>query len=884
MNKEKLFEVIKNRKYQWIAVAIIFAIILIWSSSIRLSNLDLLVDQTSGKNIPVALDPFYFLRVSETIVANNGILPEIDILRYPSAEVGFFQEILPQVVVFMWKFSNVFGEFSLQYINVISPVIFFAAGLIIFFFLIYVLTKSKGTALLGSAFLAFVPAYLYRTMAGFSDHEAMGMLAFFLTMLVFTFGLKYLNKNTLTYAKTGLFGLGVGFLTAFTLASWGGILKFVILVISLSFFIFWILNSRQKPKNLTKYILFLILWIFFSFIFSMFFGFDFSQIFFHFTNSSGLLSLFALVFVLVDYFLIKNIEKISSLKNNLREIYSLVITFLIGIVGLIFLGKGPISLISNIWETLLQPFGGGRTGLTVAENAQPYLLDWISQTGAILFWLFFGGIILIGYEFIKKIKSRKHQFYFVLLWTLMISGILFSRISESSLFNGTGFISQVFYILGVLLFWIYFFYILLKNELKLNVLSLILLVWAFFTVISGRAAIRIFFFVTPFVCFSAGYFIVKIFSYFKRSKGDILKIIFISILILSLVLATYGLYGFTLSATLQAKSTGPSAGYQWQQAMSWVRENTPEESIFVHWWDYGYWVQYLGERATVTDGGHQVGFWDHLIGRYVLTTSKPETALSFMKTHDVSYLLIDPTDLGKYSAYSKIGSGKEGEDRFSWIPLMLEDPKQTQETSNGKMIVYSGGTPVDEDIIYTEGGSNIFLPKGKAALGGVVVEIQENSSFSQPKAVFFYNNKQIIIPIRYLFVEEKLTDFGGGLDAGISIIPSLSQSDQGLQINPLGSLIYMTSKTFDGLFAQLYLMNDPLNKYSTFKLSHSESDPIIGSINAQGAGLPEIVYFQGFRGPIKIWEVDYPSNTLEREEFLRTSGEYAEFDALEFTR
>jgi asparagine N-glycosylation enzyme membrane subunit Stt3 len=883
MNKEKILEVMKNRKYQWIAVAIIFALILIWSSSIRLSNLDLLVDQTSGKNIPVALDPFYFLRVSETIVANNGILPEIDVMRYPSAKVGFFQEILPQAIVFMWKFANVFGEFSLQYINVISPVIFFAAGLIIFFFLIYVLTKSKGTALLGSAFLAFVPAYLYRTMAGFSDHEAIGMFSFFLAILAFVFAIKFLDKGKVGYFKSSLFAIGVGFLTALTLASWGGILKFIILIISLSFFIFWILKAKQKSKNLQKYILFFVLWIISSYIFSMFFGFQFSQVSGNFTNSSGLLSLFVLVFILVDFALIRNVDKIEVLKNRSREFYSLLITFILGILGLFFIGKGIFSLILSAWKTLLQPFGG-RTGLTVAENAQPYLLDWISQTGGVLFWLFFGGLIFIGFEFIRNLSSKKHRFYFVFLWTLMILGILFSRISSDSIFNGTNFLSQAFYILSVVLFWGYFIYVLIKKDFKVNVSMILLLSLSFFIVISGRAAVRIFFFVTPFVCLSAGYFVVKVFAYLKKSRGEIWRIFLASVLIISMILSTYSLVTFVGSASLQAKSTGPSAGYQWQQAMGWVRENTPEESIFVHWWDYGYWVQYLGERATIADGGHAVGYWDHLIGRYVLTTPQPETALSFMKTHEVSYLLIDPTDLGKYSAYSKIGSDEEGEDRFSWIPVMLVDLKQTQETSNGKIVVYNGGTPVDEDIIYNEGGSSIFLPKGKAILGGITIEMDSDSKFFQPNAVFFYNNKQIVIPLRYLYSEGILTDFEGGLDAGVSIIPQLSQSDQGLQINPQGSLAYLSQKTFKGLFAQLYLMNDPLNNYPTIELAHVESDPIIDNLNSQGANLPGIIYFQGFRGPIKIWEVDYPSNTLEKEEFLRTSGEYAEFDDLEFTK
>ena len=64
-------------------VIILFLAILISSSNIRLQNLPLLIDQTTGAYIPLALDPFYFLRIAETIVEQGG-LPSIDPMRYPS--------------------------------------------------------------------------------------------------------------------------------------------------------------------------------------------------------------------------------------------------------------------------------------------------------------------------------------------------------------------------------------------------------------------------------------------------------------------------------------------------------------------------------------------------------------------------------------------------------------------------------------------------------------------------------------------------------------------------------------------------------------------------------------------------------------------------------
>ena len=169
------------------------------------------------------------------------------------------------------------------------------------------------------------------------------------------------------------------------------------------------------------------------------------------------------------------------------------------------------------------------------------------------------------------------------------------------------------------------------------------------------------------------------------------------ILIVTLIVFVFAFVQYSSSTIAQAKYTVPGAyEQQWQKSMKWVRENTASGSVFTHWWDYGYWVQTLGERPTVSDGGHTIGYWDHLVGRYLLTTPFPETAMSFMKTHGVSYLLIDSSDVGKYPAYSKIGSDGNY-DRFSSIPVMLSDESQTQETSTSIIKVYPGGWGVEDD-------------------------------------------------------------------------------------------------------------------------------------------------------------------------------------------
>ena len=40
----------------------------------------------------------------------------------------------------------------------------------------------------------------------------------------------------------------------------------------------------------------------------------------------------------------------------------------------------------------------------------------------------------------------------------------------------------------------------------------------------------------------------------------------------------------------------------WYDALQWIKENTPSDAVVVAWWDYGYWISVVGERASVADG------------------------------------------------------------------------------------------------------------------------------------------------------------------------------------------------------------------------------------------------------------------------------------------
>jgi asparagine N-glycosylation enzyme membrane subunit Stt3 len=887
MVKKRINELKKNaapainfltqKKVQNILVILLLIATLFIGVSVRLQTLPNLIDSTTGDYIPLALDPYYFMRISETLVENNGLLPGIDEFRSPHLNVSWSKEILPQSTFLIYNVMKIFNsETTISLATVLNPVIFFALGLIVFFFLIWLLSKSKWIALGSTFILGIIPPYLYRTLTGFADHEAIGMFGFFLALLGFSYGIKLLSKKNKPW-KVGLIGAISGFLTMFAIVSWGGGAKFLFMILPLAFLINWILEKKEKKRNS---LLFYCFWFVFVLVGSLIFSYNLDTLIrAYLVSSTGLITLFTLGYILVDYYLgrFKFFDNIKLLKKYKILSTSAIVIFFGLIIYQIFIGNS-FSLIEQIFSKIINPFGTGRVGLTVAENKQPYLSDFIGQIGQTVFWLFLAGCAIVGGKLASGISVKKFRPLFVGSFILFLAGILFTRLSASSVLNGVNFISKALFFISFLILVIASVYISRKSEWKINHRWILIAAWMIPMLLGVRSAIRVFFAIVPFISFMAVFTIFEIGKFAKNNKDEMKKIFSWVLLIVSVIGILVASQGYYSSIDSQAKYQTPSYNQDWQKAMSWVRENTNEGAVFLHWWDYGYWVQTGGNRPTVTDGGHsQTTFGDHFVGRYVLTTPYPETAKSFMKTHEVSYLLIDPTDIGKYGAYSSIGTGKDSDDRSSWIPTLISNLAEIQETKDGIIRIYQGGSALDDDLIYEEDSTEVFLPKGKAAIGAIIIQIKQinvgNQSISianQPEGIYVYNGQQYRLPIRYLYQNGNLQDFGKGVNATAYLYANVV--DQQFDVG--GAAMYLSEKTKDSLVAKLYLMDDPDNEYPELELSHTEGT------------YPFPFYYGGFRGPMKIWEVglEEMDNILTHEEFLKTSGEYGELDDFQFIK
>jgi hypothetical protein len=74
-----------------------------------------------------------------------------------------------------------------------------------------------------------------------------------------------------------------------------------------------------------------------------------------------------------------------------------------------------------------------------------------------------------------------------------------------------------------------------------------------------------------------------------------------------------------------------------------------------------------------------------------------------------------------------------------------------------------------------------------------------------------------------------------------------------------------------GFLGQVYILNDPLNNFPAFKIAHQQPDFILQQLSAQGVILNEFVEYNGIRGPIKIWEINYTGNEKLNIDYLSTT-------------
>ncbi|MBS3076782.1 hypothetical protein J4233_00770 [Candidatus Pacearchaeota archaeon] len=880
--QERKKKVVSFFKKNYRLVSYVVLAVLVWIAvKIRTSNLAGLKDVTTGTwTLGPDLDPFLFLRWTQYIV-EHGHLMVNDAMRYVPLGFNTLLELGLQSYLMAWfhRIAVLFGSDSVTLSAILYPAFMFGFAMIAFFFLtrkIFVkgLGEKQSTiiALVAVFFLSVIPALLPRTIAGIPEKEASALPFMFLAFYFFLAAWDSENKY-MKYLMVILAGVSTGIMTLV----WGGN-TYIFASIGLATLIAFIFGQLNKQR-----IIILGLWLVISFGLAIGFSERYTVLGFVASAFTGI-CIFVFALSMIDLALFKTdigkrIEK-TKIGRLPRPLISLMITVIVAIViASVIFGPGFIFNKSVEIKNLLVTPVADRLGVTVAENRQPFFSEWESSFGphikerALTFWLFFFGSIHLFYFAFREFK--KDRWKLTAAYALFLVGLIFSRYSESGTLNGTNMISLFLYALGfvvlVLTLGHYYFKDYKTEEgrekfKKFDFGLIFLLVFFVISLISARSAVRLIMMLVPAASIIVGYFAVAPAFKVTKVKDSFWKIVSGGLVLLIIITTIVSGYSFYQSTKADAQNYVPSIyTQQWQKAMSWVRTETPKDAVFGHWWDYGYWVQTIGERATVLDGGNAISYWNHMMGRYALTGPDEREALEFLYAHNTTHFLIDSTDIGKYSAFSSIGSDANY-DRTSFIPTFLRDDSQVQEKKNSTVFVYTGGAGLDGDIIYEENGTKIFLPSGIAGLMAILIEKDQGSKIiTNPRGVFVYEGRQYSLPFRYAF-DGEFKDFGFGVESGVFLMPKVEQQGNSLNIKQDGALLYLSSRVVKSQLARLYLYKQDSD---AFKLVHNEDDYIVAAMKAQNAVIEnDLVYYNGVRGPIRIWEIHYPQDIKLDKKYL----------------
>jgi len=183
-----------------------------------------------------------------------------------------------------------------------------------------------------------------------------------------------------------------------------------------------------------------------------------------------------------------------------------------------------------------------------------------------------------------------------------------------------------------------------------------LLSWAACTFVLGLIARRMFLYITPALAVVCGIGLAAVFD-FKKSSPDthtLRKAVGAILLVVMLFVGAMSGYGLAANPRVAADS-------DWQDALAYLRDHTPQEARVMCWWDYGYRVLDMAERTPVVDNGYHPKHVDNDIARVYCATEDAE-AVEIMQTYRADYVVFSEVEEKVLSSIAKMGMPERYED------------------------------------------------------------------------------------------------------------------------------------------------------------------------------------------------------------------------------
>lgn len=641
------------------------------------------------------------------IIAEHGVLPERDMHRWLpyGRDNGQILTLYPYTIAYLYKSLNwIFPDLTLYHIQLYLPVICFTLGLgVLFLFLAW--RYGLLFAFIASVLLATVPGSVERSAIGFGDRDA---LCWMFGIFVVT---SYLWKEQLPTGRrrivaTVLCGISV-FLGGL---SWGGFGIFLLIPMVLEF---WKFCTTDTEQHLKEYILWIGLFVPWLCVLSPIYR-----------QGSGFMTHVAalMLFPPLVIFAIRGIRFVllkyqKDFQKHARKIAWCLAMFAMGA------GAWYCYVQYGAFETTAFAFKESRFMKTMAELTDPDFIYWTDRYGAV-FVLGSVGLILASSHF----KTVQGTFLGVSLF-LFTGTTFFRRLVDT--WVGTQLCDILFFVSVV--FTAIALAIAAVTETSDNVcvantprtvplnnthhklILIAIFAWFILWVSLARSGTRYDFFIGVPLAFGTASLVWLSPVFFNRvliettptlsnlkEKRITVGIAIVILLAILFILPLGGHVTRLQRVDFKIRPAVPGEGHM-AQAITWIKDKLPQKSVVTANWNYGMPLNVLGGVRTITDSDTFLPHWIHLYYRHVFCAQSEQEALSFLKTHHATHLLL--TEWGVTSrahVYSALGSDESNDRQFGFYPLQRA---KTPIGSQYRIIPAHPNTPiafVDFDKTATE--------------------------------------------------------------------------------------------------------------------------------------------------------------------------------------
>ena len=127
------------------------------------------------------------------------------------------------------------------------------------------------------------------------------------------------------------------------------------------------------------------------------------------------------------------------------------------------------------------------------------------------------------------------------------------------------------------------------------------------------------------------------------------------------------LSGYAKASYDSATAVEPFVNSKLRQGLSWLRTASPQDSVIAASWEWGSAINLIADRRTIVDE-EQFEPWVYKMYRHVFVGHTEREALTTLKAHDATHLLITAHDINHIQQISYVGSD-QASDREITLPL-----------------------------------------------------------------------------------------------------------------------------------------------------------------------------------------------------------------------